>query len=94
MVRGLADAVLVTGQGTGHGVDLVKLRRVKEALASKSSPVPVLVASGATIDSLPSLAGLCDGVIVGSTLRAGGVAGGAIDAARAEQFAAAFRCVR
>jgi membrane complex biogenesis BtpA family protein len=91
VVRGLADAVLVTGEGTGHGVDLDKLRRVREALAGKSRGVPVLVASGATVDSLPVLAGLCDGVIVGSTLRAGGVAGGPIDAARAEQFAAAFR---
>jgi len=92
VVRGLADAVLVTGEGTGHGVDLAKLRRVREALATAS--VPVLVASGATIDSLVALAGLCDGVIVGSTLRAGGVAGGPIDAGRAEQFATAFRRAR
>ena len=87
VVRGLADAVLVTGEGTGHGVDLAKLRRVREAVTT----VPVLVASGATLDSLASLAGLCDGVIVGSTLRAGGVAGGPIDAERASRFADAFR---
>jgi membrane complex biogenesis BtpA family protein len=90
VVRGLADAVLVTGEGTGHGVDLAKLRCVRDAVAS----VPVLVASGATVDTLGALAGLCDGVIVGSTLRAGGVAGGPVDAGRAEQFAAAFRRAR
>ncbi len=94
VVRGLADAVLVTGEGTGHGVDLDKLRRVKQVLAGKARGVPVLVASGATVDSLPVLAGLCDGVIVGSTLRAGGIAGGPIDATRAERFAAAFRRAR
>jgi membrane complex biogenesis BtpA family protein len=94
VVRGLADAVLVTGEGTGHGVDLAKLRRVREALSSTSPSVAVLVASGATVESLPALVGLCDGVIVGSTLRAGGIAGGPIDAGRAGQFAAAFRRAR
>ncbi len=90
VVRGLADAVLVTGEGTGRGVDLAKLGRVREAVAS----TPVLVASGATVDSLGELAGLCDGVIVGSALRAGGIAGGPIDPDRASQFATAFRRAR
>jgi membrane complex biogenesis BtpA family protein len=90
VARGLADAVLVTGEGTGRGVDLAKLGRVREAVAS----TPVLVASGATVDSLGELAGLCDGVIVGSALRAGGIAGGPIDPDRASQFATAFRRAR
>ena len=90
VVRGLADAVLVTGQGTGRGVDLVKLRRVREAVPS----TPVLVASGATVDSLGELAGLCDGVIVGSALRNDGIAGGPIEPGRASQFANAFRRAR
>jgi len=85
--RGLADAVLVTGEGTGRGVDAEKLRRVREAVAG----TPVLVASGATVDSLPSLAPHCDGVIVGSALRADGKAGGPVDGERATRFAEAFR---
>lgn len=85
--RGLADAVLVTGEGTGHGCDLKELRRVREAARG----VPVLVASGVTAASVGQLAGLCDGVIVGSDLRQGGVAGGPIDAGRAAAFATAFR---
>lgn len=84
--RGMADVVLVTGHGTGKGVDLEKLMSVKKA-ASK----PVLVASGATIESLPDLARACDGVVVGSALREGNVAGGPIDAGRAREFAAAFK---
>ena len=85
--RGLADAVLVTGEGTGRGVDLEKLRHVRRAVPS----APLLVASGVTVEGLPALVGLCDGVVVGSTLRAGGVAGGPIDPDRASRFAAAFR---
>ncbi len=85
--RGLADAVLVTGEGTGRGVDLDKLRRVRGAVPQTE----VLVASGATLDSLPQLAGHCDGVIVGSALRSDGKAGGPVDPARARTFAEAFR---
>ncbi|MGH7293745.1 MAG: BtpA/SgcQ family protein, partial [Polyangiaceae bacterium] len=84
--RGLVEAVLVTGEGTGRGVDLDKLRRVRQAI----SGVPVLVASGATEAALPSLAEQCDGVIVGSALRPGGVAGLAVDPTRAKAFARAF----
>jgi uncharacterized protein len=87
--RGLADAVLVTGEGTGRAVDLGKLGRVKRAAGA----TPVLVASGATAGALAGLKGVADGVIVGSALRGDGVAGGAVDAARAFEFARAFRNV-
>ena len=85
--RGMVDAVLVTGEGTGRPVDEAKLRDVKEAVGQ----VPVYVASGATIESLPALATCSDGVIVGSALRAKGIAGGPIDERRAHEFADAFR---
>lgn len=85
--RGMAEIVLVTGEGTGKGVDVSKLAAVKKAAAS----APVLVASGATIDSLVTLAQHADGVVVGSALRAGGIPGGSIDATLARTFAAAFR---
>jgi len=87
VVRGLADVVLVTGEGTGRGVDEDKLRRVRSA----SQGVPVLVASGATEDTLGRLATLCDGVVVGSALRADGRAGGPVDGQKAAAFARAFR---
>jgi uncharacterized protein len=84
--RGLADAVLVTGEGTGRGVDEAKLRSVREAVPGAL----VLVASGSTEGSLPRLAGLCDGVVVGSALREGGVAGGPVSPRQADAFARAF----
>ena len=85
--RAMAEAVLVTGEGTGKGVDVKKLAAVKGA----AGEVPVLVASGATLDSLEGLAGKADGVIVGSALRVGGAAGLAVDAGLAKRFAEAFR---
>lgn len=85
--RGLADAVLVTGEGTGRGVNAEHLRRVRHALPG----TPLLVASGATTDALSALAASCDGVVVGSALRADGKAGGRIAPERAEAFAEAFR---
>lgn len=84
--RALADAILVTGEGTGRAVDEAKLRAVRAAVR-----VPVLVASGATAESLVALAAHCDGVVVGSALRIDGIAGGPIDPARANAFANAFR---
>ena len=85
--RAMADALLVTGEGTGRPVDRAKLEAVRRA----ASGVPLLVASGATAATLGALAASCDGVIVGSDLRVNGRAGGPIDIARATGFAAAFR---
>ena len=76
------------GEGTGRAVDTAKLDEVHRAVQSR---VPVLVASGATIGTLPPLARRSEGVIVGSALRADGVAGGPVDAKRASEFARAFR---
>jgi membrane complex biogenesis BtpA family protein len=84
--RGMADVVLVTGEGTGKAVDLEKLAAVKRA-----SGKPVLVASGATLATLAVLAASADGVVVGSALREGGIPGGAIDAHLAKELAEAFR---
>jgi membrane complex biogenesis BtpA family protein len=85
-LRGMADAILVTGEGTGRAVDEARLVEVRRAVS-----VPVYVASGGTIGTLPRLAPLCDGVIVGSALRASGKAGGRVDRGCAAAFARAFR---
>ncbi len=85
--RALADALLVTGSGTGRSVDVAKLEAVRNAVPA----VPVLVASGAVLDSLEVLARFADGVVVGSALRANGIAGGRVDRPRAIEFAERFR---
>lgn len=84
--RGMADVVLVTGEGTGKAVDLEKLAAVKR-VADK----PVLVASGATVSTLEAILKVADGVVVGSALRHGGAPGGPVDASLAKAFAEAFR---
>ncbi len=84
--RGLADAVLVTGEGTGRSVDLQKLEMVKRAAKGK----PVLVASGATVEMLPEIAQFANGVIVGSAVREEGTAGHPVDRVRATRFREAF----
>jgi membrane complex biogenesis BtpA family protein len=83
--RGLADAVLVTGPGTGRGVAKPHLDEVLAAVR-----VPVLVASGATEETLADLCA-AHGVIVGSCLRKSGRAGDPIDHSAAARFAGAFR---
>jgi uncharacterized protein len=86
-VRGLADAVLVTGSGTGKSVSLTALDEVLAAVR-----VPVFVASGVTAETLPEVR-LAHGVIVGSSLRRTGRAGDLIDRDLALRFAEAFRQV-
>jgi membrane complex biogenesis BtpA family protein len=85
--RGMADVVLVTGEATGKAVDTTKLGAVKAAAGNTR----VLVASGASIATLPTLSACSDGVVVGSALRVGRAAGQPIDAALAFAFADAFR---
>src|SRR5438034_519100 len=47
--RALADAVIVSGAGTGKTTDLQKVRQVKEATKGR---VPVLIGSGITADTI------------------------------------------
>jgi membrane complex biogenesis BtpA family protein len=83
--RGLADAILVTGTGTGKGV---APRDLEEVLTSVR--IPVFVASGVKAETLPEVR-LAHGVIVGSNLRRTGRAGDPIDRDLAMYFADAFR---
>jgi membrane complex biogenesis BtpA family protein len=86
--RAAADAVLVTGTGTGRSADRAQIEE-----AAAATRAPVLVASGVTEATLDDVA-RAHGVIVGSCLRADGRAGGPVDPARAAAFARAFRARR
>ncbi len=88
-LRGLADAVLVTGSGTGRGVDRRDLDEVTRAL---HGAVPVLCASGVTLETLRDLGEA--GAIVGSCLRASGRAGDPVDPTLARRFVEAFHARR
>lgn len=66
--RGLADALIVSGEGTGQATDLDKLRTVKNA----AGRAPVLVGSGVTVATIRNTLAIADGVIVGTALKQDG----------------------
>jgi len=63
--RGLADALIVTGQTTGSEPLLAELKSVKEAVGD----VPVLAGSGVTPENVGEMLSLADGAIVGTALK-------------------------
>ncbi|MGC2240578.1 MAG: BtpA/SgcQ family protein, partial [Acidimicrobiia bacterium] len=82
-VRGLADAVLVSGSGTGREPSTDDLRTVRAAVDKDK---PVILASGASPENLAGFIEMADGVIVGSYLKFEGDAGRPVDPARAIRF--------
>jgi len=88
--RGLADAVLVTGPRTGAPPDLARLRLARAALAG----VPLLAASGVARENIGDLLQVCEGVIVGTSIKEAGLTGAPVDPARARAFLEAVRRAR
>jgi len=84
--RGLADAVVVTGEATGWAADL----RMLEQIASEVL-VPVVAGSGVTPNNAPAVRAAASGAIVGSSMMEGGRAGGPVTLQRATRLAAAWR---
>lgn len=75
--RGLADAVIVTGPGTGMAVDPLYIT------AARSGGKPVLIGSGVDEETVAGLLALADGAIVGTATKEGGVTTAPVDPARA-----------
>jgi len=82
--RGGADAVVVSGSGTGTATSGGDLETVAAGI-----DLPVYVGSGATAESARRLLQVAQGVIVGSSLKAGGDPSQPIDPGRAAAFVAA-----
>lgn len=76
--RGLADALIISGSGTGRPVDLDELRRVRQACPGAT----IFLGSGVTRENVRGYARLADGFIVGTSLKVGGKVGHAVDAKR------------
>lgn len=68
VLRGGADALVVSGAGTGKATDPAKLAQVKAAAAGRR----VLVGSGVTVETLASLMPHADGFIVGTAFKKDG----------------------
>lgn len=81
--RGGADALIVSGSGTGRPTDPEKLSRVR----SVAGQVPVLVGSGATWQSAREMRPQADGFIVGTAVKREGC----VDRVAVCEFAEALR---
>lgn len=84
--RGLADAIIVSGAGTGKAVDPGKLAQVAKA-AGKS---PVVLGSGVTPENIKSLMPHAWGFIVGTSLKIGGDVSKPVDVLRVKALMAAL----
>jgi membrane complex biogenesis BtpA family protein len=83
-LRGLADAVIVTGSETGAAADPSRLRELREQIDA-----PLLVGSGLTAENAAAFAD-ADGAIVGTSLKSEG----RVDRAKVEALARAWKSPR
>jgi len=80
----LVDGVIVSGIATGHPADASEVESVARAVG-----VPTLVGSGVTLSNFQDYSD-ADALIVGSSIKRGGVWSGPIDESRAAELARAF----
>jgi uncharacterized protein len=78
LYRGMADALIVSGAGTGKPTDPEKVRAAKSAAKS----APVFLGSGVTPESLPALLPHADGFIVGTYFKVDGMPTNPVDSLR------------
>ena len=80
----LVDGVIVSGIATGQPTDPSEVRSVAQAVG-----VPTLVGSGVTLSNVDDYID-ADALIVGSSIKDGGIWSGSIDQSRATELARAF----
>lgn len=85
--RGLADAIIVSGAGTGKPTRLDDVQRAKEAGAA----CPVFVGSGVDAGNVAETLQYADGVIVGTALKKEGCTTAPVDPGLAAGFVEAAR---
>jgi membrane complex biogenesis BtpA family protein len=79
--RGLADALIVSGSGTGAATATKDLEQVKQSISA-----PVFIGSGTHPDNLSELFHLADGFIVGSYFKKDGITANLVDKQRVKHF--------
>ena len=80
--RGMADGLIITGPTTGRPVTDSDLETVRSAVPDRL----LLVGSGATAATAGRLADLCNGIIVGTSIKVDGHVDNPIDDGRAREF--------
>jgi membrane complex biogenesis BtpA family protein len=84
------DAILISGQITGTSTSMRELIEAKTAVPH----IPVLANTGVREDTVDEILAVADGVLVGTSLKHGGVTWNSVDPERAERFMAAVQRVR
>jgi membrane complex biogenesis BtpA family protein len=84
-----ADALIVSGRMTGDAPPLDKVRRAKEVATR-----PILMGSGTTAENIAGFLKYADGAMVGSSLKADGVAENPVDVERVRRYMAVVLSVR
>ena len=84
VARAHADAIIVSGSGTGQATAMSDLEEVRDSIGRK----PLLVGSGATADNVGDLLSVADAVIVGTSLKKAGRTTNPVDPARVARFVA------
>jgi uncharacterized protein len=87
--RGLADAIIVSGDYTGAPTRLDDI-----AIVRQHTTLPILIGSGATPDNLPHIYAQVDGLIVGSYFKKAGKAENLVEEARVKRFTDTLRALR
>lgn len=77
-----ADALIVSGRMTGDAPDLEKVREAKRM----ADDTPVLLGSGTDASNIGAFMEVADGVIVGSSIKAGGEIANPVDVERVRRF--------
>jgi membrane complex biogenesis BtpA family protein len=85
--RGLADALIISGTGTGVAANISDVQRVREACPSAR----ILLGSGVTLKNAPEFLRLADGFIVGSSLKRGGKLANPVDPKRVAALVRAMK---
>lgn len=87
-LRGMADAIIVTGNQTGGQADTNDLKKVLE-----NTFLPVLIGSGITDDNLSEYFNLANGFIVGSYFKKEGKTSSQVEENRIQKFTAVFQAL-
>ncbi|MUW14551.1 BtpA/SgcQ family protein [Halorubrum sp. CBA1125] len=86
--RGLADAIVVSGRGTGQPIDREYLHDVVKERSSFGLEAPIVVGSGVDRDSVAELLEVADGAIVGTGLKRDGETAAPVDRERTAELVA------
>jgi hypothetical protein len=80
-----ADAMIISGRMTGDAPDIAKVQSARAFAGS----TPILLGSGTDERNIAAFMQVADGVIVGSSIKAGGEIANPVDAGRVRRFVAA-----